>query len=448
MGYAKPLNGATAALEEGIKDIQNITSGYDKIDYTIQSGYYITTTGVFTASESYHNIKVDCTAGDKLSCTTTTSGQAVAMAMFFDKDENKLSMINQGINAIRTPYVNYEFTVPVNACSVAITGVTALPIKLKKYQMIKAFDRINIVENNVSDLSNIVGTVSNKTESYWKNKNIVWFGTSIPCGTVTNNYPTMVANFIGANITNEAVGFSMARRGIASKTTTSDPYGWTGMAWENVAYALGQTLAEKHDLIDNWVSKWQSLLADNPPATLSAGTKNVILDCSYETKLVSRHLGANRKDLYIFDHGHNDNATVSNGDIVTMPTNTRDRGYFLGAMNYLIDLILADNPKARICFISEYENQQHPTTVQAQEMLASYWSYPLCNLADKLGWSQQLITTTSSWVNGVWTAGTTSKQLTIKQVWLPDDTHPHTDLSGSALTKITENLIDFINSVR
>ena len=51
------------------------------------------------------------------------------------------------------------------------------------------------------------------TDKRWKEKNIVWFGTSIPAGgpwgiDIINAYPKYVGDMLGANVWNEAVGSS------------------------------------------------------------------------------------------------------------------------------------------------------------------------------------------------------------------------------------------------
>jgi hypothetical protein len=226
--------------------------------------------------------------------------------------------------------------------------------------------------------------------------------------------------------------------------------GWSGCAWQNIAWSLSQTLAEKDNLINNWAT-WKTKLTNSPPSTLLQSDIDKIHDCSYENKLVARHLGENRKDLYIFDHGHNDNLRwdLTKDELTTMPTNPYDRTYFLGAMNYLINLILQDNPRARICFIGHYENDRKSQIAQAQQTLAEYWDFALCRLWEKLGWTQKTVTTTGYWNNGYWVAsGGAQQNLTLTQIWMADDLHPHSDLSGTASTLIADALADWLMGVR
>jgi hypothetical protein len=291
-------------------------------------------------------------------------------------------------------------------------------------------------------------TVSAVT-NYWTGKKIVWFGTSIPAEPwplrLNSSYPTVLGNLLGATVYNEAVGSSCVKSGVPAFVSADDPYGWTGWNWENAGFALSGTLTEKEELITNWDSKWKARLTGTADITM-AEWASTFRDCSYENKLVAKHLGANRADLYVFDHGHND----LDANISVMPSNTRDRMYFLGAMNFLIDKILADNPRARICFIGHYENARKAEISQAQIILAEYWDFPLFHLWEKLGFSQQVITTTGYWgTDGLWVeSGGTSQNLTMTQMWLKDDLHPSSDFGNKAVNLIAQTIHGFMNTVR
>ena len=244
----------------------------------------------------------------------------------------------------------------------------------------------------------------------WTEKKIVWLGTSIPAG--DKNYPAYTARKLGAQVFNESVGSSMVRTGHTT-ITEEDPYGWNGLSWENCIYSLTQTIAQKNELINNW-DYWKTKLAYNPPDVLTDEIKAKILDSSYENKL-QRHLGNNRADLYVFDHGHNDwlwYLPEMANDLTTMPENGRNKNYFLGGMNFLIDKILSDNPHARIVFIGHYENDRKEIVSEAQLESAGYWDVPLCKLWEKLGWTQQIDPETGK---------------TITQLNMSDDLHPYSD---------------------
>lgn len=291
----------------------------------------------------------------------------------------------------------------------------------------------------------IMSVKSDTPASYWKGKKIVWFGTSIPAG----GYPQLVGNILGATVINEAVGSSGARRG-KRQTSKEDPYGWEDLAWQNATRSLSQNLVEKKELIDNW-EKWRAKFRNGKeaPAKLSEAQIKYIQDCSWEIRL-NRNLGeGKRADLYVFDHGHNDNLAYlpDYKDMDVMPENNRDRNYFLGAMNFLIDKILEDNPRARICFVGHYENQKKPIIALGQQKLAAYWGYPLLELWSKLGWSQQKVNTSGYWKdNKTWVSSSDKvTQKTMTQIWMQDDLHP---ASEQAKALIAENIAVWLETVR
>ena len=274
----------------------------------------------------------------------------------------------------------------------------------------------------------------------WSDKKIVWFGTSIPAGGGNiDSYPAYTAEKLGAQIFNESVGSSMIRAG-HTNITKEDPYGWESLSWENCIYSLTQTIDQKNELINNW-NYWKTKLTYNPPDTLTDEIKTKILDSSYENKLL-RHLGNNRADLYVFDHGHNDwleyLPEMADG-LMTMPKDLFNRNYYFGGMYFLINKILADNPHARIVFIGHYENDRKEIISEAQLELSSYWDYPLCHLWEKLNWTQQIDPETGK---------------TITQLNMPDDLHPYSDTRidpetgyKEAVKAIGEVCYDFLKDI-
>jgi hypothetical protein len=154
----------------------------------------------------------------------------------------------------------------------------------------------------------------------------------------------------------------------------------------------------------------------------------------------------------VFDHGHNDNWFFVTGtdEPDTIPSSYKDRTYFIGAMNFLIDLILQDNPRARICFIGHYENDRKAQISVSQGVLAEYWDFPLFKTWEKLGWSQKQVTTTGYWgSDGIWVAsGGSSQSLTMTQIWMKDNLHPHSDLSNNALNQYAKTISPWLDMVR
>ncbi len=375
------------------------------------------------------HIKTTCHPGEKMRTTAGLRGDATALLSYWDAQGAFLFRQYEGVNNTTNRYEDYEFTVPEGAYSVAVTSYTAdtPDFKLERY-----------VEGGVQPQSRT---------SWWQGKKIVWFGTSIPAG----GYPGLVGKRLGAVVVNEAVGNSMARIGDETKITADDPHGWTGAHWEKVAYSLAMHLSEKQALIDGWDS-WKTKLSGSPPNALTEAQKTQILGCSYEKKLVERHLGeGKRADLYVFDHGHNDAMNGAGaGTLDTVPADPLDRHTFIGAMGFLVAQILEDNPRARICFVGHYEDARKAYIVKAQRALAACWSFPLLPLWERLGFSQQKITTTGYWgTDGVWVeSGGESRQVTMTQMYMKDDLHPSSDLSGKTNALIADALAALLEEIR
>ena len=314
--------------------------------------------------------------------------------------------------------------------------------------------KIHLVAKNDSDIEKIIADItemksqigeitSGKTN--WSDKKIVWFGTSIPAGENGKSYPTEIGKLLKANVVNEAWGSSPVRSGQRNKVSEEDTRGWFGLAWQNVAFALSGTLEEKNEIINNW-EYWKMKFSNNPPEVLTETMKGYIRDCSYENRLM-RHIGdGKRADLYVFDHGFND--FLDGSDLDTVPHDIKDRKTFIGAMNFLIDIILKDNPRARIILIGHYENQFRPLVASTQIKIAESWSLPIYKQWEKLGWSSNKINTTGYWDNGNWIeSGGSPTDRKIKDIWLADGVHPHSDKSGRATNHIIKNMLPFFLNI-
>ena len=128
-------------------------------------------------------------------------------------------------------------------------------------------------------------------------------------------------------------------------------------------------------------------------------------------------------------------------DLSDIPATPNDRSYFLGSMRFLFEKILADNPKARILIIGHYctdgrsGNFLTEYVTDAQTKLAEIWQYPLVETWKYMGFNHQQIT-----VGGITT--------TPAQSWMPDDVHPSSDPTGSALKHYAEVLYPFVRDAR
>lgn len=87
----------------------------------------------------------------------------------------------------------------------------------------------------------------------WKNKNIAYFGTSVPA----QGYPQIVGAKLGANVYNQAIGSSMMRCGIPTKdylnnNELGDDLGLGGVYFSNIMKSMSRTQKELRHIFDNW----------------------------------------------------------------------------------------------------------------------------------------------------------------------------------------------------
>lgn len=299
-------------------------------------------------------------------------------------------------------------------------------------------------------------------ESAFYDRSIVWFGTSIPAGDVVDktdkennfskqtllNYPSLVGFMLKSRLFNEAIGGSMVRAGSPNRTS-EDKYGWYGINAFLAATCLAGNLEEKRYFIDNYESlkdKFSTPLEDN-----INDIKDFILDSSYEKRLVERHLGTRRKNLYVFDCGFNDKG--AGFDLSAIPTeNEYDRNYFIGAMKFLIRLILQDDPNAKIVLIGHYcdydfDGQSH--VCDAQEKLAKELNIPLIKMWEKININRSRsiqITAYKKWSDyNCLVDSDTPKTGGQFEFLMKDGIHPHSDATNSLNIEIANILADEIN---
>ena len=302
------------------------------------------------------------------------------------------------------------------------------------------------------------------TATYWKDKKIAWFGTSIPAGSYdedsANRYPNIVGAQLGATVYNESVGSSSISRTLPTEIDIStNPYGFDTRDFEYAARCLTNTITMQNWLIANYNA---GFFTGNVPDTMDTATQNRILSYSYENK-VDKYLPGGtigNVDLYVFDHGYNE--YYHNRDVEALETQYGiDTKYcFDGGMNFLIRRILTANPDAKIVIISHYTDNAtdsiHNTTGfveevrDAQKAVCERWSIKFVNIFEKLGWSGQMITTTGYWDSDTheWVnSGGTSQNIQIKDIHVRDTVHPYTDASGKSNHRIADVIIGEFESL-
>jgi hypothetical protein len=299
-----------------------------------------------------------------------------------------------------------------------------------------------------------------KLETKWTNKKIVWFGTSIPAGGYKGSdnptsYPLQVGYKLGANVINEAVGTSCIVCRDPDRVTATNPYGFHTV-FESASRCLTNTI-EMMEWISNWADYYcnggtyqneedwdETIFTQMLPTTWDASKRADIIGFSYENKLDQYLTNANEPDLFVFDHGYNDNIRWRDNENKYeeyLPTYGPDACFtFRGSMNFLLRRILSFDPHIRIVMIGDYGNQNENKKYDSkyQMIVAENWELPLYKEWENTGWSLQEITTNYYWNNGCWTKGNTSTTMSILATWLADGIHPHSDKTGNANRLITE----------
>lgn len=280
-------------------------------------------------------------------------------------------------------------------------------------------------------------------------KKIGWWGTSIPAfGSEGYNhpesYPKIVGGILGAEVNNHAVGESCVHCKDFTLISATNPYGFVE-DFRNVSRCLTNTIEEMQWIIDNYKS---GVFTKNVPTTLSADDKALILGCSYENRLLPY---LNTTDLFVFDHGHNDKADTGNHSYDAVKTKYGEKNLYsyVGAMNWIMDLIKTNNPRAKVIQISEYDYNTNRYGVEKQRKFAELWSIPFMELYKLTGWTSPLtIRTTGYWnTDGYWVDNGGSEQsLTVRQMYLKDDLHPYTDRSNKTSWYLAELISNWMKS--
>lgn len=168
----------------------------------------------------------------------------------------------------------------------------------------------------------------------WKNKRMVWFGTSIPAAGKygldnRHAYPDMVGDILGSTVYNEAVGSSALHSKMPDLISASNPYGFMNN-FEAVSRCLTNSLEEMEWIIEHYND--QAVFTINVPEELTEDDKDFIRSCSWEEKLMKYLTDETFPDVWVFDHGHNDNPTEESEATYTARDNlsgTSHDGYYV-----------------------------------------------------------------------------------------------------------------------
>lgn len=420
--------------------------------------------------EWYELVEVDNRNGTYMGNSWVYNG--VDLANYVTKIYNVSDIGTVKINGVISPNVNIYTLLDKNKNIISAKGSTSQGTTVSNYEVDTSsayYLAVSSLYNNFGGATGITVYGYTKINSKWKSKKIAWFGTSIPAGGFMGKdnpfaYPFQVGKKLGATVYNEAVGSSAIHSKIFSRISATNPYGFIN-DFNCASRSLANTVTEMQWII-NWINykinggtyanteAWDSnVFTVNVPSSWSSSDTNNTLSFSYENKLNKYLVSNNEVDLFVIDHGYNDD--IWNSDDLGLYTSQfatygRHNMYTLrGAMNFIIDKILNYNPRAKICIIGHYDNQlsaKAPVS-EYQQKVATEYEIPLLKLWEKTKWSQVPITTFGAWTSaGVWKNTTTANNFTMLQANLYDGIHPHSDKSGGAIRQLTDIITPFIES--
>ena len=239
-------------------------------------------------------------------------------------------------------------------------------------------------------------TVENYHEkaNQWTGKKIVWYGTSISAGGYigknnNNAIPQKVAQLLGAEVVNEAIGSSCVHCKLPSRVSASNPYGFY-QNFEKVSRCLTNSTEELEWIVDHWNT--EGLWNVGTVSEMTPELSQQILSNGYETK-IDNYLNVNNfPDLFIIEHGYNDvwNSMEQQDQFYQTYGNSYLYSYRAG-MNFIIERILSYNPRAKIILLSHYTAGGNTATDRdvaiMQEVVADSWDMPMLKQWEKLGWT-------------------------------------------------------------
>jgi lysophospholipase L1-like esterase len=271
-----------------------------------------------------------------------------------------------------------------------------------------AFNPRFYVDSLKTELDLLSAKVDTANQSYWSDKKIAWYGTSISAGYPhTDNqdvyaFPNIAVKKLGGVILNYAKPNGIIRSNNANGTPTgrADEYCFT--------------------------------------STTNGGT-------NYQDSMVALIGTENDPDLFMFNYGTNDlDEDAADYNLfdptdpynATMAITRRDLDTFIGSVNTVIDALILAKPKARFCFVTHFSGDSYNGGLDFSkgnailEALADYWAVPVLQMYKKTGWINNGITNNIA-------------------LWAPDGIHPAGDTSGDSVALLAEMVKSFlINEVR
>lgn len=308
---------------------------------TFTDGFYLDDGGVPRELSVYkYSDFVPVVAGT----TYLISYARALVGVWYDSSKNLLAPIASGDAIDGT--INHKVTAPTGA----------------------AFARLNISSLDTKEgMSAVTGkliipsqTANNATPmSNWKDKNIAWYGTSIPAGHPNHTTTALQDVWSHANLAVHDLGASIINKCVSSSSVTN-----------------------------------------GAPLPFSQLTSAV----NYQNSLIDLIGTANEPDLVVFDFGvndyHNTPSSIDNYDPLDpldsantgtkIRIDTRDVNTFIGAYNTIIDAMLTAKPDIKFCLITHFSDDSANSSFATYnyyaklniviEAIADYWNTPVLKL--------------------------------------------------------------------
>ena len=354
-------------------------------------------------------------------CTFRWDDDVPYIAQYAIYSDNPLTNIDSYISGSNMTVfeINTPGELPFYYLAVCLnTARNSLDITCDKYDgLIPALNDINYRLNDINYQLN----------DSWKNKKILWLGTSIPEGNTqpANGYPNILGELLGCIMTNNSIGASKIRKGYEPYVTTINP---CGISHISDMRNLCQTVAEKQYNIEHWEDICNERGVEYTP--ISESDAQFYLATSYENLLDPYISNDNIYDAIVINHGFNDHIE----DFNTNPTDPYNTYYFKGAMNFIIRRIKEKSPLTKIVIFGHYQHRNDLLFDSVFSEIAKKWNVFYFPLWEYLGWSSEVITANKR-VNasGVWES-ISDTNMSIKDQWIFDGVHP----KGVAKDRIAE----------
>lgn len=264
-------------------------------------------------------------------------------------------------------------------------------------------------------------------------RRVLWLGTSIPS---MATYPQVACQRLGMKCINRAAGESFICFDSTPVATASRVDG----------YSLTASAEEK-------AQKFQQAHANG---SISQSDFDIMQYLSYDRLFLPVIDSA---DYVVIDHGFNDRFALvetlrmldEQGE--AFDWNTRDRRNFVGALNYLIDIIHQHNPKAMIIIGGYFQNTLNTdhlpcaAVCRLQEAYARKKGLPLMDVWRHLDFGATYLPNSSGYLaefnaqfgtHYVNLFPDEAGNITHFQYNCPDGVHPHSDLTGRSNQLLNE----------